>query len=67
MPEINLQGWVFTYNPYIKTWLATKRENYNNLFNGDWREVLKSKDITTLTAIITRTGGDKKKIAKLLK
>lgn len=64
MKTENLAGWVFTFNPHTELWLATTRDNYNQLFNGG-KDVLKSKDFHTLQYIIMKTNGNKQKIKQL--
>ena len=62
-----LHNWLFHYNPYKKLWNAFKREQATPYFNGDLENVLSSKKHSTLVEIIGKTGGDEKKIKKLLK
>lgn len=62
----NLHNWVITYNQYTNSWLAASRDNAKELFSGG-PNVLKFKNIDTLIAILSRTGGNKAKIAKLIK
>ena len=64
----NLQDWVFNFNPYTSLWNGVKRDNYKDLFNNnESKNVLRSKDINTLTALIEKTNGDAAEIQKLLK
>lgn len=62
----NLHGWVITYNQFTDRWLAAQREHYSELFNGG-DNVLKFTTLESLITILSRTGGDKKKIQSLLK
>lgn len=62
MKEDNLYGWVFIKG-IDGNWAAAKREYYFELFNGDKGNVLKSEHIEDIIALITKTGGDKNKIA----
>ena len=68
----SLYGWIFTYNPYTKTWLATERDNYMSLFNAssvkdnylfDKGLIVGSSDYKTLIDIIIRTAGHPEKLA----
>lgn len=61
-----LYGWIFTYNPYTKKWLATQRDNYMALFNSSsvkdnyiWNDskIIQSSSFNTLIDIIVRTDG----------
>ncbi len=53
-----LDGWVFTYNPHIKQWMATTRENGVLLFNDHMNSlVLRSKSFETLRALIIKIKG----------
>lgn len=62
-----LEGWVFVYNTYTNKWMASKRDNYYDLFsNISSDKVLKSSNINTLIEIIIKTQGEKTKIKKLL-
>ena len=62
-----LDGWVFVYNTYTNKWMASKRDNYYDLFsNISSDKVLKSSNINTLIEIIIKTQGEKTKIKKLL-
>lgn len=62
-----LEGWVFVYNTYTNKWMASKRDNYYDLFsNISSDKVLKSNNINTLIEIIIKTQGEKTKIKKLL-
>ena len=50
-----LEGWVFIYNPHIKKWQATERENAHLLYNDFQNSlVLKSSKIETLQEVILR-------------
>lgn len=54
----HLNGWVFTYNPHIKQWMATTRENGVLLFNDHMNSaVLRSKSFETLQALIIKIKG----------
>ena len=61
-----LQDWLFHYSPYQKAWHAFKREDSTKYFNGELPDVLTSKNHSTLVDIITKTGGNPKKIKTLL-
>lgn len=61
-----LYGWVFTYNPHIKKYMAAPREYARELFNGDEGHVLTSSSMQTLELIIMKTNGDKTKLNKLV-
>jgi hypothetical protein len=68
MEESILYDYVFHYNTFTKTWAAIPRDQYN----AYWSEpnvpgVLRSKSISTLTELLIKTGGDVKKIAKLIR
>lgn len=62
-----LYDFVFNFNPYTQKWNAVKRENYNELFNGDKGNVISSSSISTLEELIVKTAGDREKIEKLVK
>lgn len=54
-----LYDWVFRYNSYTKSWYATNRSNYNDLFSKkDSDKILKSSSIKTLAEIIYKIEGD---------
>jgi hypothetical protein len=57
-----LDEWVFRFNSSTGYWYSTNRDNYFALFNGLNEDVIKSKEISTLTEIITKFNGDIKKI-----
>lgn len=61
-----LHNWLFHYNPYTKLWGAFRREEASDYFNGKLQNCLVSKKHSTLVDIVTKTGGDVKKINKLL-
>lgn len=61
-----LYNWLFHYNPYVKSWVAFKREDINKYFNGELQNVLTSKKQITLVEIIEKTNGDEAEIKKLL-
>ena len=61
-----LYNWVFTYNPYIKKYMAAPRDHVRELFNGDEGHVLMSTSMQTLELIIMKTNGDKTKLKKLV-
>jgi len=62
-----LEGWVFVYNTHTSKWMASRRDNYYDLFsNISSDKVLKSSNINTLIEIISKTQGEKTKIKKLL-
>ncbi|TXG79962.1 MAG: hypothetical protein E6R13_09110 [Spirochaetes bacterium] len=61
-----LYDWLFHYNPHTKSWAAFRRENMTNYFNGDFKNVIKSKSQKTLEEIIIANDGDIKKIHKFL-
>lgn len=59
--ENYLEGWVFAYNPYTGKYMATTRDNYNNLFNNYQSEsVLKSSKFETLRSLIIKMKGNPK-------
>jgi hypothetical protein len=62
----NLYDWLFHYNPYTKVWNAFRRDDSSQYFNGELENVLSSKNYNTLIDIIHKTGGDAKKIKKLI-
>lgn len=62
-----LQDWVFHYNEYRERWEATKRDSYNELWNGDEGNIIRSKNVDTLISLIIRGEGDIAKINKLVK
>lgn len=67
MKEV-FNDWVFHFNPYSQMWNATKRENYNDLFNKAFsKNVITSSKIETLIDLINRTNGDIVKMNKLAK
>lgn len=50
-----LDGWLFTYNPHIKQWMATTRDNKDLLFSDHKNKaVLRSYSINTLIDIILK-------------
>lgn len=63
----DLYDWVFHYNPYVKIWSAIPRDQYINYWDdADLESVLRSKNHSTLVELITKTGGDKNKLKKLV-
>jgi hypothetical protein len=62
----NLYDWLFHYNPFTKTWNAFKRDDLKKYFNGESENTLSSKNYNTLVEIIHKSGGDDKKIKKLI-
>jgi hypothetical protein len=68
MEESTLYDYVFHFNTFTKTWAAIPRDQYNEYWsNQNVPGVLRSKSINTLTELLQKTGGDVKKIAKLLR
>lgn len=66
--EHSLYNYVFHYNEHRKTWAAIPRDLYNEYWsNPEVPGVLRSKSIETLTEILYKTGGDVKKIGKLIR
>lgn len=64
----NLSNWVIVYNQHTDQFRATKRENYNELFNDNNSPlVLRSNTFNTLAELIELTNGDKDKINQLIK
>jgi len=62
-----LYNYVFHYNAYNKNWAAIPRELYNDYWSDSTKPgILRSKSIDTLIEILHKTGGDKKKISKLV-
>lgn len=66
MNRPQLAGWLFTFNPHTQCYDAAKREHMFELFNGDLGNVLSSKVMSTLEALIIKTDGDQVKIKALL-
>lgn len=62
-----LQDWVFHWNEYTDRWEAVKRDHYTELWNGDNGNVIRSKNVDTLIALIIKGDGDIEKINKLVK
>lgn len=60
-----LYDWLFHYNPHTKAWAAFKREDSSDYFNGDYKNVIKSKSQTTLQKLIIEYKGDIRKIQKI--
>ena len=47
-----LDGWLFTYNPHIKQWMAATRDNKDLLFSDHKNKaVLRSYSINTIILI----------------
>jgi hypothetical protein len=64
----SLHGWVFTYTEYTDRWYAATRDNYQKLFSDiDSDDVIGSPSVKTLTILIKKFGGNKKKIDAYLK
>lgn len=64
----NLDNWVFRFHTQDKVWCAARREHYKELFNNYKSEhVLRSIDVDTLLELISRTGGVRAEIEKLVK
>ena len=59
-----LYGWIFT--PSLRdTWIATDRDHYHQIWNGDGDEFLiESKDIETLQTVIIKCHGDMELVKK---
>ena len=57
-----LQNWLFHYNPYRKAWFAFRREDSNDYFNGEYKNVIKSRSHKTLEELIVYHQGDIVKI-----
>ena len=51
--DLNLYGWLFTYNPYDEYWYAATRDNYLTMFNSDRKGTYRSKDFETLKQIVS--------------
>lgn len=62
----SLYDWLFHYNPYTNSWVAFKKEDYINYFNGNHENVIKSKSQKTLEEIITSNDGNLVKIKKFI-
>jgi hypothetical protein len=66
--DLNLYGWVFTYNPYEGIWYATDRNDYFLLFSDRAsKKVLKSTKIDVLVDLVRKTNGEESEIKKLIK
>lgn len=62
-----LYNYVFHYNAHNKNWAAIPREMYNDYWSDSTKPgILRSKSIDTLTELIYKTGGDAKKLSKLV-
>lgn len=61
-----LYGWLFHYNPYTESWAAFRREDMQDYFNGDYSNVIRSKNQKTLEGLITYHEGNIKKIKKFM-
>jgi len=61
-----LHNWLFHYNPYTESWNAFKRDHATEYFNGEHKNVIKSKAQKTLESLIISHGGDIKKINKFV-
>lgn len=62
-----LYNYVFHYNAHNKNWSAIPRELYNDYWSDSNKPgILRSKSIDTLTELIYKTGGDAKKLSKLV-
>lgn len=54
----HLDGWIFTYNPHMKQWMTTTRDNYPLLFNDVTNsKVLRSSSFETLRALVIKIKG----------
>lgn len=63
----SLYNWVFHYNEFTGVWNAIPRDAYNDYWsNRDCPAIISSKSIDTLKELIAKTGGDKKKIERLV-
>lgn len=60
-----LHNWLFHYNPYVQSWNAFRREHATEYFNGDYKNVIKSKSQKTLEELIIAYDGDLKKINEI--
>lgn len=64
----SIEDWVFNYSEITKTWRATTREHYKDLFNNyNSPNVIKSSKFSTLESLIHLTGGNIKEMNKLAK
>ena len=67
MDKKYLYGWLITYNPFEKIYLAANRDNYHKLFSDIQDEgVLKSSTIQAIEEVIIKGQGDLRKILKLI-
>lgn len=57
-----VHDFIFHYNHLNNKWSAVKRDNYNELFNGNKGNVISSSDIKTLLSLINKYKGDLIKI-----
>ena len=61
-------GWLFTYNNYIKMWVAFTRDDASSYWNGtECPSLIKSPKIESLIYIIDKVKGDPSKIHDLNK
>ncbi len=61
-----LHNWLFNYNPHRGAWFAFKRDHMVEYFNGEHKNVLKSKSQKTLEELIISYEGDIKKINEVV-
>ena len=57
MNKEQLWGWIFQFNPYIQKYMATTRENYHELSNGDKGNVLYAETMSILEKLILEKQG----------
>ena len=59
----HLYGWIFTYNKYIKMWVAFTREDSSSYWNGtECPSLIKLPKIESIIYIIDKFKGDPSKI-----
>lgn len=61
-----LYDWLFHYSPYTKAWHAFKRDHVSEYFNGNHKNVIKSKSQKTLEELIVFYNGDIQKMNEVI-
>jgi hypothetical protein len=65
--QSHLYDWLFHYNHHTNSWAAFKREDIQDYFNGNYKNVIKSKTQKTLEGLITAHEGDLESIQDFMK